>query len=80
MPSKDDVKTIHWWRARTCAALFDVSRSTWERWVKEDPAAPKPVAKDERYVAWRDVDVLAYQTLLEQAGRGGHIKKKECAA
>lgn len=60
-------------RAKSCAELFDVARSTWELWMKEDPEAPKPAVKSPRYVAWLAEDVLKYQEHLMNATKKGEL-------
>ncbi len=56
-------------RAKGCAEFMAIGRSTWWKWVKEDPRAPEPAIKIRGYTAWRAADVEAYAQLLEVEGR-----------
>jgi predicted DNA-binding transcriptional regulator AlpA len=65
--------------AKNCAEIFGIWPGSWYRWVKRDPAAPKPVISAPRYTRWSEEDVLAYKELLIKERRTGYMKKKEAA-
>ncbi len=64
--------------AKTCAALFDVTTTTWRDWCKYDPTAPQPVistGQGMNFARWSWHEVQKYMRLLIKEKRSGYIKE-----